>query len=200
MLWLAKISSPVIPRPSLDPISTLPAVDFPTPISRDDAVTSLGRLFTRLLQLPTETRQRITGHLQGHLVESLLRAIQTTKAFLDRGGADGSSTPHDLTSSDGIGSLYARATRIFGRRYLSEVGFNQTENVSSIQVESKPKRGIRFALGTYGLCAVRILYGDGSLSPWLGDHGGCWYGEVYGEELGKLRITRDVSAVEATIP
>lgn len=74
-------------------------------------------------------------------------------------------------------TLYILTRELFGRSYIYKIGRNREgPGVLLITLTSPVIRGVRFALGRFGLRAIRVLYDDGSRSPWLGDPSGCWFG------------------------
>lgn len=92
-----------------------------------------------------------------------------------------------------VKSLWVRISNIFGRGYISEIGVDQSgDDVLSVPVSSRQVAGMRFALGRFGLRALRVLYDDGSKSAWLGDTSGSWFGNIRGTQLRNLHVTADV--------
>src|SRR5690606_4212982 len=96
-----------------------------------------------------------------------------------------------LVAPERIESLRVKTTSIFGLAYLSKIGFNEGDG-DFIDVRDSGFFGVRFALGTYGIRALRVLYQDGSMSRWVGDPRFSWFGEVYGADLRYLSVIRDV--------
>ena len=95
--------------------------------------------------------------------------------------------------------LYARVRELFGRTYISELGCDgegNSEGLLSIQLLPGVITGLRFALGRFGLRAVRILYDDGSRSSWLGDPSGCWFGNVIGKYSQKKHQLGHIPGLE----
>ena len=91
-------------------------------------------------------------------------------------------------------TMYIRTVSLFGRQYFSEIGFNKTaDGLSTIPVRSDKIRGVRFALGRFGLRGLRILYADGSASSWLGQTAGCWFGNARGRCIRDLEVFVNVS-------
>jgi hypothetical protein len=86
-------------------------------------------------------------------------------------------------------------TNIYGHMYISDLQVItwgvEAGPVDCLQIQ--PIRGLRFALGVYGIRAIRLLYEDGSDSPWLGSLFDCWIGSIYGTEIQMLHILKDVS-------
>lgn len=103
------------------------------------------------------------------------------------------SLPDQFMSNVRDTFLWIRPTNIFGRAYISEVGVGQRRSgVLSIPLSQNQITGLRFALGKFGVRAIRILYDGGSKSAWLGDPSGCWFGNVPGTNIRDLATTADV--------
>ena len=163
--------------------------------------TPLSRLLTRIArQLPPELQCMILDHLSGSPFASLLKTTSVASQLLHRVNSPGPSGPRTI-GLDVVGrvlSLSCRFSDLFGLAYLTHITHNQhnqQDRLSSpaISVESLPLRGIQYALGEFGLRALRVLYEDGSKSAWLGDPSGCWYGIAVGQSLGNLSFLVDVS-------
>lgn len=78
--------------------------------------------------------------------------------------------------SEQLSYMYIRTVQLFDQGYIREVGFNETaDDLRSISLQSGEIRGMRFALGRFGLRGLRILYADGSMSSWLGSTSGCFF-------------------------
>lgn len=153
--------------------------------------TELGHLIKELAaRMPVELQAQIMTHLGDCYAASLIRALRASWPLT--GEEDMQPSSCKLRISPGpVKSLGAVTSSLLGRSYLRDIEFNR-ENDMCVRLEDRGIRGIRFAIDTHGLCGIRILYADGSESPWLGDDRGCWYGEAHGTELGRLWVTRDV--------
>ena len=163
------------------------------------ATTDLGRLvYAAATRLPAEMQNVIVKYLGGHLVSSLLRASQTIASYVKETPRYQVITHVTLATAERVESLYVKTTTVFGLNYLTEIGFNKREG-DFIHARRSGFCGMRFALGTYGIRALRSLYENGSTSPWLGDPRFSWFGEVYGTDLRCLSVVRDVRALISTI-
>lgn len=182
-----------------------------------DGGTSLGRLIVSTAdRLPEELGRKIMNEVQLHATSFRRHGKMSEKeykALLKDSGvlftrlatAQVSAIPMlkrefeeargDVPGGDGeqLNTMYTRTVQLFGRNYISEIGFNKTaDELSSIPVRSDKIRGVRFALGRFGLRGLRILYADGSLSGWLGNTSGCWFGNAEGRSLRDLEVFADV--------
>lgn len=104
-------------------------------------------------------------------------------------------SPQDpgLVGDDSVKALSIRVQNLFRRTYISKIVVDQAgDGILSIPVSPRQITGLRFALGRFGLCALRILYDGGSKSAWLGDTSGCWFGNIAGTRLRDLHTTADV--------
>lgn len=143
----------------------------------EPAVESGGTLFTQLAvvqsqKVPVLKQIRTGNGLNCH-------ASRSNDAIVEGGGQ--------------TRTLSIRIRNIFGRTYISDIGINQLdEGVLSTPISSSRIIGLRFALGRFGLRAIRILYESGSHSGWLGDPSGCWFGNVRGSQMQSLRKNGDV--------
>lgn len=98
-----------------------------------------------------------------------------------------------LLGDDPVKTLCAHVKNLYGRTYLSEICFDQTGNsILSIPISPHQIRGLRFALGRFGIRAIRILYDGECKSPWLGDPSGCWFGNLAGNEIRDLHAIANV--------
>lgn len=154
------------------------------------AETSLGKLLRTIARrLPLELQTEIQGYLEPHLVSSLLRTYSAVRELAV--GRRRKPCCKRFARPAKIRCLYVETRRVFGLDYITEIGYNK-DCRASIKTDNLNVRGLRFALGRYGLRAIRILYDNGA-SPWLGCPEYCWYGEVYGTDLGRIWVFRDVS-------
>lgn len=92
-----------------------------------------------------------------------------------------------------IDGISIETSSVLGVVCISEVRLGGRDSGGSVTLRGVGVRGIRFALHSYGLRAIRVLYDDGSMSPWLGSTNASWFGEVHGTDLNKLCVLGDVS-------
>jgi hypothetical protein len=162
--------------------------------------TPLASLLASIYTLPLELQFQIMGLLKGTMFASLLQ----TKTFVSemlpllRSGSSWTIRPRIepicVDGDEGRSILSCHTISIMGRPYLRGLTLGQpTGSGLHIPIAKKAVRGVQFALGRFGLRGIRILYGDGSSSPWLGDSSCCWIGAVRCYELSKLKVVADVS-------
>lgn len=160
--------------------------------------TDLGKLALRLSTIPIEIQSQVLDDLRGSLFISLLKERTFSRQILPRIHASATLQPTTriLDTNATIRSIYVRSNIILGWNYLTEIGFND-DNVKdgslSISIADGSVRGLRFALGRFGLRGIQIFYDDGSCSSWLGDPSSCWIGVVHGRDISRLRVMADVS-------
>ena len=156
-----------------------------------NATTELGRLVKKLAtRMPAEIQAQIMMGLGDCYAASLIRALRASSLLT--GEEEMRPPSRELQVSFGpVAGLGAATSSLFGRNYLRDIRFDG-EGDMCVRVEDRGVRGIRFAIDTHGLRGIRVLYGDGGESPWMGDDRGCWYGEAHGADLGRLWVTRDV--------
>lgn len=161
-----------------------------------ETTTSLGRFLNRVAtRLPVELHDEIGQHLRGHFVASLLHASHAARCVRRRSPYLG-PTRAPVGGAGPVRSMFVRTRIMFGLRYICEIGLNKPWG-EVIKTGNPGVRGVRFAVGSHGLRALRVLFRDGSASSWLGDPRYCWYGEFYGSDLRALTVTSDVCPVEA---
>lgn len=187
--------------------------------------TSLGRLIVAMAdRLPEELVQEIMKEVQIHAMEferhdkmngreykallkdsgvlfTRLAIVQTLALPMARQRFAEAWRYIQGKDCEQLETMHIRTVQIFGRNYISKVGFNETaDNSVSIPVVSEDIRGLRFALGRFGLRGLRILYADGTMSSWLGGTSGCWFGNAEGRSLRDLEVFADVRESTSTCP
>ncbi|MBE3044632.1 hypothetical protein IMZ48_19135 [Candidatus Bathyarchaeota archaeon] len=146
-------------------------------------------------RLPVELRYEVLRNLGESPMSCLLAAAQTAMLAASPPPSDKRPTTQTLEHDGPITSIHGRVSRLFGREYLVDIGFNGDEGrKSTIAVTKADITGIRFALDMHGIRAIRVKYSDKSVSPWLGNPGNAWYGEIPGNatDLRGLRLLRNV--------
>lgn len=193
LLRLAQHTRPLAPRQNEDAHDR--DLSHQTHLDQFDVGTPLGRLLRGVSRrLPRELQGYILDYLGGSFFASLLKARIIVPPLLCR------LNPCNSVEWRTIGGgtvatttrLYARSLNLLGRAYLTGIGVNQTEAVS-VPITTTNVRGLQYALGEFGLRAVRILYEDKSCSPWLGDPSCTWLGTTMGRDLNTLYALADVS-------
>lgn len=178
----------------------LPQSSIELPRSRLPSDTDLGHiLHESVLRLPPELRREIAAYLGQSVVFSLL-STRCTLEFLDLIGTSVGTNSHSFATAKTT-AIYARSIYLFGSSYLRQLEFAEdghlgegdTASISLVD-EQRTVRGLNVVLGAYGLRATRVVYCDGSFSPWLGNPAGGWYATLSGNDLGKLSAIQDVGA------
>ena len=195
LLRLAQHTQPILP-PMVRPGSPALPLSRQAPIHIRNEGTPLGRLLADMTRrLPPEIQGMVLDYMAGSLLASLLKTNSVVPSLLQRLNPTGPLDPKvvDVGSAEAIHSIHIRTSDVFGRSYLTHIEYNRPEDISSIPIKPLALKGIQYALGEFGLRALRILYKDGSRSAWLGDPSSCWYGTAAGKDLKTLRVLTDVS-------
>lgn len=197
-----------------EPHAPLSLFDLAQCINRE---TSLGRFIMNILdRIPPELHPKIMreaqldalsfqhyGNMNDHQYKALLTSpsvlftrlatVQLSTLPRLRSGFAEVTTYVPGKDNYPIQTMHIIPVDIFGATYIAEVGFSAgREAPPGIQVRSEEIRGVRFALGRFGLRGLRLLYADGSDSRWLGSTSGCWYGNVRGKSIRDLHVVTEV--------
>lgn len=183
------------------PSESLRAASFTLP----EGDTNCARLVARCALLPQEMQSQILGYLACTLVSSLAVACHTANSFFDlvdqgpvpvlRHGDLFQDLPMDTYTP--LGLLMAKRSYLFGSEYLRDIkvvprapqdGLSPDGIIVRTDVESL----IQFSLGLHGLCALRVLYQDGTSSTWLGDPSAGCHGTEAAVSLRKCTVIQDV--------
>lgn len=116
--------------------------------------------------------------------EDLLRCIST----VDRKPGN-ISIPLDTSTK----FLTARWINLYGEQYMFDLAASSEETLAPNTVSVQPLRGIKFAVGLYGIKALKLLYEDGSESDWLGKTTSSYIGTFYATDITGLLVLQDVS-------
>ena len=172
--------------------------------------TPLGKLLRRAAdRLPCELKRSIMNYIREvdgldelYYVDEddlkvtwLTRAVSTPLACPRAKSASALPVWERVACQGDQDRLTIETTRILGLEYIVKVSLGGPATSNSVQLQAREVRGVRFALDSFGLCAVRVLYEDSSMSPWLGNAESVWFGEVSGCDLSQLWILGDVSLI-----
>jgi hypothetical protein len=91
-----------------------------------------------------------------------------------------------------VETLYAKSILVWGSSCISSLEFHHINGISLNRFKIK---GVRFMIGPYGLRALSILYADDSTSAWLGDPTNGWISVMYGTDISRLQILKDVRSL-----
>lgn len=138
-------------------------------------------------------------HLSYDLTSCLIVASETATFLehINQGPVPSKVVKHLLQENGNSASwLGASTISIFGQTYLHRITFaeNGRDTVLNLGIQVRPGAilGVNFMLGTHGLRALRLTYGDGLSSAWLGEPSRGAYGTIYGRSLNLLRMLQDV--------
>lgn len=166
-----------------------------------DDSTELGKLISRLGRMPLEIQFQVTKRLSLTLFLSLLKTKTLLDQLLPLVRESTMTKPQvRIPDTDGsFNSIHVRYRNIMGTSYLATIGFKRRSGAEavSIAVANRNVRGVQFSLGRFGLKGIRVLYKDGTCSPWLGEPSLCWIGFAYGRDLSRLRVIADVCLCSA---
>ena len=167
---------------------------FSAPLLRG---TGLGRILRRVARLPREIEREVLSYLSETLVFSLVSSLYmlTLHGPIDPDASwKRMALELPLNASSQTVRLYTTPVRIFEKAYLGQLTTTGEENPASLSISLRTcgVQGLKYVLGTYGVCAVSVFYEDGSSSPWLGHPGHGWHARVYGRDLHELRFICDV--------
>lgn len=156
--------------------------------------TDLGDILNHISRLPLELQLEILEDCPSSLLSSLLTVAHTTSTLVSAFRHSQGQRHVELICHSDVKSLCARTVSIFGNKYISSLGFNElNESSEEVPVKASEITGFKFALGRYGIKALRICYASNGSSEWLGDPRGGWFGVIYGSGIRSLRILCDVS-------
>ncbi|KAK1763556.1 hypothetical protein QBC33DRAFT_240607 [Phialemonium atrogriseum] len=137
-------------------------------------------------------------HLSYDLTYCLIVASETATFFerINYGPVPSKVVKHLLQENGNLASwLGASTISIFGQAYLHRIAFadNGRDTALNLGIQVRPGAilGVNFMLGTHGLRALRLIYGDGLSSAWLGEPSRGAYGTIYGRSLNLLRMFQD---------
>jgi hypothetical protein len=166
-------------------------IDLSNSTKRIRVDTIIGRGLRIFSRLPAEIRSMISERFVRSQSLSLLTGSETSRMLLEVIGRSRSDVI-ELECNTIVETLYAESVSIWGSTYISSLKFNNTKGISINKSEIK---GVRFIVGLYGLRALSILYADDSTSAWLGDPTNGWIGVVYGTDISRLQILKDVRSL-----
>ena len=164
-----------------------------------DNTTSTGALLDSLSCLPKEIQLLISKYSQGSYLTAAMNTIQSSSPLLASIGLPEESNkclPTELIFTPKFKRLTAEWVEIHNHTYMLELHETDEEpcdpDCDADSLIVRPLRGIKFALGKYGIRGLRLLYKDLTLSPWLGSTTHCTFGTILGSDIIGLRIRRDV--------
>lgn len=161
--------------------------------------TSLGQYLSLISRkLPPEIQSMILGY-----VPELFRSLQGCLKTLEWASslpiniyqpARPILTTEPFSQCTTVRNIMGEVIRVLGEPCLVRIGATDEayHADSSIRLSDVPIFGIQVSLGAYGVAAIRVLYADHSMSPWLGSPGS-WFATWRCGDLRRLRAFSDVS-------
>lgn len=164
--------------------------------------TELGSLIQNIrTKLPFDLERLICDEIPIGLFSSLSGCLNTLSNLEDNGWLEeGVHARKPLLSlmpfvdASFPGLIGSDTVNILGEVCLARITMNDDAQSSQevIQLQDKPINGVQYALGTYGVLALRVCYTDGSVSAWLGNSPRKWIRFVRGSNLSTLEVQSDV--------
>ncbi|KFY47084.1 hypothetical protein V494_00173 [Pseudogymnoascus sp. VKM F-4513 (FW-928)] len=174
---------------------------FTGAVNENSSRTDLGELLNHVSRLPLELQIQISDECPSNLLSSLVAVARTSSTLVSAFKSGRGQRYIELISHSEVKTLCAKFVSIFGNKYISSLGFNEpNEDSGTVLVKASKITGIKFAIGRYGIKALRICYASNELSEWLGDPRDGWLGVIYGSDIGRLRILCDVSLNTRSMP
>ncbi|KFY92256.1 hypothetical protein V498_05076 [Pseudogymnoascus sp. VKM F-4517 (FW-2822)] len=162
---------------------------FTDVINENDSRSDVGKLINHLSRLPLELQLAISEACPSNLLSSLVTVAQITFELISAFKRSQGQRHVELICHSDVRTLCAKTVSIFGNKYISSLRFNElSESSEKIQVKESEVTGIKFAIGRYGIKALRICYASDESSGWLGDPRAGWIGVMQGSDITSLRI------------
>ncbi|CAH0053966.1 unnamed protein product [Clonostachys solani] len=86
--------------------------------------------------------------------------------------------------------LSATTVNIFGEECLATIG-TKANTTLGLSVGPAKIRGLQYAMGSYGVVVLRLLYDDGTRSDWLGQSIRKWVATIQGKDMVSLNFMTD---------
>ncbi|KAG9250974.1 uncharacterized protein F5Z01DRAFT_753116 [Emericellopsis atlantica] len=180
--------------PRQNPITRLPR-------DSDISSTELGSFLRDMrAKLPLDIERLICDKIPHGLFSSLSGCLQTISSLEKNGWLeDGvrarkslfTLMPFENTPSPK--SIGCDVVNILTENYIARITVNESVQSSqqSIQLLNRPMEGVQYAIGMYGMLALRICYTDKAVSAWLGEPPRKWIRFIRGSDLSKLEARSD---------
>ena len=172
------------------------------PHDSDILSTELGSLLrdTRV-RLPLDIERLVCDRIPAGLFSSLSGCLQTLSSLEDNGWLEErvharkplvAFMPFGETPTPE--SIGCDTVNILGDICVARIAVGESARSSqqAIRLLDRPIEGVQYALGIYGMTALRICYTDKSVSAWLGRLPQKWIRFVRGSDLSKLEARSDV--------
>lgn len=181
---------------------------YSLPGSHVSSSTALGSLIQDLRAgLPPELQSMVCSVIPVGLFSSLSCCLETL-AHVQEHDLLGTETRArkplclslPLTQASSPRTMSADVITVLGERCLARLtGDDQGRADITIELSDMPIKGVQYALGAYGIIALRVYYQDGSASPWLGNQPRKWFKFAPGSDLSRLQVQSDVSLFPPTL-
>jgi hypothetical protein len=162
--------------------------------------TSLGLFLHAIMKrLPVELVGIITQCVGDGLFSSLTMTSETLAWIKTIGFTRIMESENHLSKkqvfsvNNDIQHLGLNSIQVMGENCLVGLQYDPKVCRSQIPVAKKQIKGLQFGLGFHGVIGLRIVYVDGSSSPWLGHKSPQWIKSIRGSDLTQLRMVFDVS-------
>lgn len=146
---------------------------FPRSVIRYD--TDLGALVRLVMRLPPEIEEMICALLPSDLFTSLSNCLSSLDWLLKNNKYETKRLPEPSSryfsenKSPPRLKIGINVLSVLGETCLEQIGTDPNSTYGqSVEVLDQKVKGVQFALKTYGVVALRILYEDGFESAWLG--------------------------------
>ncbi|KFX94863.1 hypothetical protein V490_04119 [Pseudogymnoascus sp. VKM F-3557] len=161
-------------------------------IDENTSRSDFGEFLKRVSRLPLELQLDISEACPSDWLSSLLTVCHSTSTLVSVFKRGQGERHVELICHSDVRSLCAKFVSIFGNRYISSLEFNEpSESSEEVLVKASDITGFKFAIGRYGVKAIRICYASNEPSEWLGDPTAGWIGVMYGSDIRRLRILCD---------
>lgn len=164
--------------------------------------TELGSLLKDVrAKLPVDIERLVCDKIPTGLFSSLSGCLQTLSSLEDNGWLEEGAHARkpllafmpfeEAPKPERIG---CDTVRILGETCVARIAVGESTQSSqqAIRLLDRPIEGVQYALGMYGMTALRICYTDKSVSAWLGRLPQKWIRFVRGSDLSKLEGRSDV--------
>lgn len=183
--------------PAVSPSGLSVGVDLLPPSSQDpDERTGLDSIIRAISKrLPTEVQYMIWEY-----ADPFLKSISTCiwnlhSAYRPYLEAEHSRfeprTSCPLSETVKIDRLGVNMVHVLGEDNVSEVGTGPQKWQYEIAVADANVDGIQASFGSHGLVALRLLYQDGSTSPWVGGLARKWFRTFRNIDINALSVVSD---------
>ena len=192
----ARLSRPLIPWAKL-PVTRREYSTLPYYIVNRPPRTYLARFLTKMhRKLPEELQRVIYSYLDPSFLSLIACAAiiedHHPKLPIEKLDLAGSVTYPLLSHTAPVRRLGVNLIDIIGETCVKEIGSGSGHWDHEIEVMDMPIRGLQVSLTSYGLAGLKILYADGSTSPWLGGASRKWFKTCEGSNLQEIETLFDV--------